>query len=336
VSNYRLESETEIINALKTVFGINSLSTGYKTDWNTDNIIKTALKLAPARGTFRVTVNRADKTFKPPSPQFAAELGERLLTAAPKMSVNLHEPDFKLNVDIRENNSAYVFTEKTDGAGGMPVGSAGRGLLLLSGGIDSPVAGYMMSKRGMRLDALHFHSYPYTGEQAKQKVIALKKIMENYCTHINLICAPVTRIQEEINKRCDNSYLITILRRFMMRIAERVCLARHCDCVINGESLGQVASQTVQSITVTNACVTKIPVFRPLIGTDKREIIAIAEKIGTYTTSILPFEDCCTVFLPESPATKPTIERCLKEEAKLGDIEELINYALNNLEVVEV
>lgn len=336
VSEFAESEASGIIALLKTVFGIHSLSTGYKTATDMKNIVRLCLLITPKSGTFRVTVNRADKSFPLNSVALACELGGRILDEKPQLSVDLHDPDFTVNVDIREDGKSYVFGDKIPGAGGMPVGSAGKGMLLLSGGIDSPVAGYMMAKRGLSIQALHFYSYPYTSDAAKEKVVSLAKIMQNYCSHISFMCVPLTQIQEAINKYCNNNYLITILRRFMMKIAEKIALDRGCGCIINGESLGQVASQTLQSITVTNAVVNELPVFRPLIGMDKQEIIEIAEKIGTYETSILPYEDCCTVFLPESPVTRPTIEHCLEEEAKIPDYDKLLDFALSNIEFIKI
>ena len=205
---------------------------------------------------------------------------------------------------------------------------------MLSGGIDSPVAGYMMAKRGLKLDAVHFHSYPYTSELAKQKVVDLAKIMSDYTGEITLMCVPFTKIQEEIHRCCDTSYMITLVRRFMMRIAERIALMRGCKCLVNGESLGQVASQTLESICVTNSMIKELPVFRPLIGLDKDEIIEISKKIGTFDTSILPYEDCCTVFLPDAPVTHPTINRAEREESRLHDIDKLIDEAVENIEII--
>ena len=219
--------------------------------------------------------------------------------------------------------------------GGMPVGSAGKGLLLLSGGIDSPVAGYMMAKRGMRLKALHFHSYPYTGEAAKQKVLDLAKIVSQYSGSIDLYVVSVTKIQEEIHEKCPEELMITMLRRFMMRIAERLAKSIDAQTIITGESLGQVASQTIESLTTSNSVIEDIPVLRPLIAFDKLDIIAIAEKIGTFETSILPYEDCCTVFLPKFPAIKPRLDKVEKEELNL-DVEKLIDEAMLSIEKIEI
>lgn len=207
---------------------------------------------------------------------------------------------------------------------------------MLSGGIDSPVAGFMMAKRGLKIEAIHFHSYPYTSELAKQKVIDLAGIMSEYLGNIKLICVPFTKIQEEIHRSCDSSYMITLVRRFMMRIAERIAKERECGCLVNGESLGQVASQTLESIFTTNSVIKELPVLRPLIGMDKDEIIEISKKIGTFETSILPYEDCCTVFLPDAPVTHPTVKRAEREEARINGFEELINEAVAGIEIINV
>lgn len=336
VQNYDPQSEVRILEALKTVFGLYSMSVAMHITSDYESILECARQTIPQKGRFRVSAHRADKTYPQTSVQLAARLGGDLLDAYHNLQVDLHSPEFTVFVDIREDKTAYVYSTVIPCAGGMPVGSAGRGLLLLSGGIDSPVAGYMLSKRGMELTALHFHSYPYTGERAKEKVMTLARTMQNYCGKITLLSVSVTEIQETIHAKCSDSYMITLLRRFMMTIASRVAEKFRCGCIINGESLGQVASQTLESITVTNDCVKDMPVFRPLIGMDKQEIIEIAAKIGTYETSILPYEDCCTVFLPERPATKPTLERARDEESKITNYDQLISAAIDNLEIIKL
>lgn len=331
------QNETDkIIKLIKEVFGIHSLSIAKKTVSNLEAITKLSLELAPKSGSFRINSNRADKRFPLTSVELSKEIGGLILDNNPSLTVDLHNPQTIINIDIRDNGSAFIYNDKILCAGGMPVGSAGKGLLLLSGGIDSPVAGYMMAKRGMNFDTLHFHSYPYTSAQAKEKVIELAKILTRYCGNINLICVPLTQIQEEIHKNCEPSYMITMVRRFMMTLAEKIAANRFCGCIINGESLGQVASQTLQSITVTNDVVKTMPIFRPLIGMDKSEIISISQKMDTYETSILPYEDCCTVFLPENPVTKPTIERAQFEQNKISNYQDLIEQALNNLEIIKI
>ena len=251
------------------------------------------------------------------------------------LTVDVHEPSFTVYVDIREAGKALVFGEMIEGANGMPVGTAGRGLLLISGGIDSPVAGHMMAKRGMTLDCLHFHSYPYTNMQAKEKVVDLATTLAKYSCGTNLYTVSVTHIQEEIHKKCRPELMITLLRRFMFRIAERHALHISAQCLITGESLGQVASQTIEGMTSSNSVVEKLPVLRPLVGFDKNEIIDISVKMGAYETSILPFEDCCTVFLPDFPAIRPKLSEILREEEKL-DVEGLIDEAFATIERIEL
>lgn len=336
IKDYALSDEQEIIDRLRKVFGIHSISVAECVPSTVEDICETAKKISKTSGTFRVSVNRADKSFPLNSVELSKEVGGVLLEAYPELKVDLFNPEYVLNVDVREDGGSFVFGDKISCSGGMPVGCAGKGMLMLSGGIDSPVAGYTMAKRGLTLDAIHFHSYPYTSALAKQKVVDLAKIMTDYTGEINLICIPFTKIQEEIHRRCESSYMVTLVRRFMMRIAERVAVMRDCGCIVNGESLGQVASQTLAGITVSNSVIKNLPVFRPLIGMDKDEIIAISQRIGTFETSILPYEDCCTVFLPDAPATYPTIARAEREEAKLGDFEALIDEAVENLEVIKI
>lgn len=336
ISGYRPEFETDIVCKLREVFGLHSLSVAVCCPSTLENISELAVATAKKFGKFKVEVNRADKSFPLNSLELARVLGKKILQEYPNLSVDLFAPDFTVNVDIREDGDTFVYSEKIKCAGGMPVGCGGKGLLLLSGGIDSPVAGYMMAKRGLSLDAIHFHSYPYTSEMAKEKVKDLAKIISKYTGTINLICIPFTKIQEEIHRACESSYMITIVRRFMMRIAERVAIERECGCLVNGESLGQVASQTLASINVTNSMIKKLPVFRPLIGMDKDEIIEISQKIGAFETSILPYEDCCTVFLPDAPVTKPTSRRAEREESRMSNIEELINEAISNAEIIRI
>lgn len=336
IYNYRPETENDIVDRLKKVFGIHSLSIARQCESTTKAIADVVLAASKTHGKFRVTVNRADKTFPMNSIELAKYLGGKILDKHPELTVDLFNPEFVINVDIREDGGTFVYTDKILCANGMPVGCSGKGLLMLSGGIDSPVAGFTMAKRGLKLDAIHFHSYPYTSELAKQKVIDLARIMTEYTGPINLICIPFTKIQEEIHKNCDTSYMITLVRRFMMRIAEKVALMRDCGCIVNGESLGQVASQTLESINVTNSTIKILPVFRPLIGMDKDEIIDISKKIGTFNTSILPYEDCCTVFLPDAPVTHPTIKRAEREEARIPDADLLIADAIDNLEIIEI
>ena len=335
VENFATKDTKKIIDKLNTVFGICSISVATKipTDLKAINDYVSTLKFTCK--TFRVTVNRADKNFPISSIDYSKNLGAIVLKNNSNLSVDLHTPEKTLFVDIRENGYTFVYTEVIDMLGGMPIGTGGKGLSLLSGGIDSPVASYMMARRGMQINAIHFHSYPYTSENAKQKVISLAKIIKNYTGSFKLYIVSFTKIQEAIHKNCDGDFMITLMRRIMYRIAERLAIKIGSQCIITGENLGQVASQTVESMTVTNAVVEKLPIFRPLISFDKEDISSIAKKIGTFETSILPYEDCCTVFLPKHPVIKPKIEKCIREEAKL-DIEGLIEEALNCVEVVEI
>jgi len=335
VSNYDAKLERRIVDVLTTVFGIHSISLAVKISSTEDGINNYVSSLKFSEKTFRVSVNRADKRFPIGSMEYGAKLGGLVLKNNPGIKVDLHTPDVTLFVDIREKDSTFIYHDVISCVGGMPVGTSGSGLLLLSGGIDSPVAGYMMAKRGMSLTALHFHSYPYTSLEAKNKVIELAKIMSRYSGHFKLYICSFTEIQEAIHHNCNSEFMITIMRRIMYRIAERLAKREGVQSIITGENLGQVASQTVESMTVTNAVVEDLPIFRPLIAFDKEEITKIAVNIGSYETSILPYEDCCTVFLPKHPIIKPKIEKCIKEESKL-DIEELIARAFDSIEVVEI
>ena len=245
----------------------------------------------------------------------------------------MHNPDFIINIDLRENGTCLVFNEFYKGAGGMPVGTSGKGLLLISGGIDSPVAGHMIAKRGMSIECIHFHSYPYTNIQAKEKVIELAKLLSSYTCGTKLNIVSVTHIQEEIHKKCNGDYMVTLLRRFMMRIAETIAQKCGAQCLITGESLAQVASQTVEGMTSSNSVIKALPVLRPLCGFDKDEIIERSRSIGTYETSIEPYEDCCTVFLPRHPVTRPKLAEVEAEEAKL-DVDGLLEEALKSLETI--
>lgn len=336
VSGYKPADENAIIDALTKTFGIHSISIAYECDSDIDKIAELAVSLSRDDGTFRVTTNRADKTFPLNSMQISREIGGRILEKKHSLAVDLFNPDFTVYIDLRENGKTFVYSETILCPDGMPVGCAGKGLAMLSGGIDSPVACYSMAKRGLKLDMLHFHSYPYTSEMAKEKVRHLAEILRPYTGPVTLLCAPMTKIQELIHEKCDTSYMITLVRVFMMRIAEKVALQRKCGCIINGESLGQVASQTLESITVTNSQIKCLPVFRPLIGSNKEEIIEISKKIGTYETSIQPYEDCCTVFLPDDPITRPKLKNAERELKKLGDVDALIEDSVNNLEVIEI
>lgn len=336
VENFDEDKYDLIMSKLLKVCGIHTMSVAYCVESDVDKIAEAAIaECEDMKGSFKVETNRADKTFPLHSVELSAEIGGRILEKYGKdLYVDVKKPKNVLKIDIRENGQSLIYKDVIKGVGGMPVGSSGKGFLMLSGGIDSPVAGYMMAKRGMKLAAVHFHSYPYTGEAAKEKVITLGKMISEYSAGMTLYVVKFTEIQEEIHKKCSEEFMITMMRRFMMRITERLANYHGGQAIITGESLGQVASQTTESITSSNSVVT-MPVFRPLIAFDKLETIEIANKIGTYETSILPYEDCCTVFLPKFPAIKPRMDRVLKEESRL-DVEELIKRAMQNVEVIEL
>ena len=334
IEGFEDDDVDRILAKLCKVFGIHTLSVAYKVSSDFDNIYAAARLVAPVCGTFKVETHRADKTFPMNSMQLSAAIGGRLLDDVKSLSVDVHSPEHVVNIDVREDGTSLVFGSFIKGAGGMPVGSAGKGLLLISGGIDSPVAGHMIAKRGMSLDCVHFHSYPYTNMQAKEKVIDLAKVLSEYACGMNLHVIKVTHIQEEIHKKCNGEYMVTLLRRFMMRIAEKIAESCGAQCIITGESLGQVASQTIEGMTSSNAVIERLPVLRPLCGFDKNEIIERSKDIGTYDISILPYEDCCTVFLPKHPVTRPKMEDVLSEEAKL-DVQALVAEALSTLELIK-
>ena len=292
--------QDEIVERVRKVFGLHSLSIAIKLPTDYQNLKEAIADFMPTDGTFRITTKRADKSLDKNSMQISAMLGGYLLSLNNKLSVDLYYPKNEICVDIRENGYSYIFSDKIDCAQGMPVGTAGRGMLLLSGGFDSPVAGYRMARRGMEIYGIHYHSYPHTSELAKQKVLDLAEKLTKYCSDIKLFIIKFTDIQQAIHEYCREDYMITIMRRIMVEIAEKIALKNNCGALITGESLAQVASQTTRSITVTNEAVKTLPVFRPLIGMDKYEIMDTAEKIDTYAISELPYEDCCTVFCLKS------------------------------------
>lgn len=336
VQNFPEYETEEIVEKLKKVFGLHTMSVAYETSSDMESIFETAKLVAKPEGTFKVESHRGDKKYPLTSVEISKTLGAMLLDYAKgALKVDVHTPSFTVRVDIRENGKALVFGDFIEGANGMPVGTAGKGLLLLSGGIDSPVAGHMMAKRGLKVDCLHFHSYPYTNMQAKEKVVDLARILSEYTCGTNLYTVKVTHIQEAIHEKCKPDLMITLLRRFMYRIAERHAQRIGAQCLITGESLGQVASQTIEGMTSSNSVVEELPVLRPLVGFDKNEIIDRSVKMGAYETSILPFEDCCTVFLPDFPAIRPKLAEILREEAKL-DVEGLIAEAFESVEKIKL
>ena len=283
--------------------------------------------------TFKVNARRTNKKFPLKSMELNSEIGHYLLEEFPNLSVDVHKPDVMLNIEVRER--VYIYSETIKGAGGLPVGTNGKAMLLLSGGIDSPVAGYMISKRGVELEAVYFNAPPYTSERAKQKVIDLARIVSGYSGKIRLHIVNFTDIQLAIYEKCPHEELTIIMRRYMMKIAEHIAKENNCQALITGESIGQVASQTMHSLACTNEVCT-MPVFRPCIGMDKQEIVDISEQIDTYETSILPYEDCCTIFVAKHPVTKPILEIIKRSEEKLADvIDQLMEEAYASVEVVE-
>ncbi|MBR5614330.1 MAG: tRNA 4-thiouridine(8) synthase ThiI [Clostridia bacterium] len=335
-----LEETADMYEALKTlkkIFGIVNICPVVKCAKDMESIAKCAVECINQLNyhgkTFKVEAKREDKKFPLNSPQICMELGGRILGAVNGLTVDVHNPDFVVNVEVRQE--AYIYTQKVKGAGGMPVGTNGKATILLSGGIDSPVAGYMIAKRGVELEAVHFHSHPYTSDRAKEKVIDLAKEMAQYCGKIKLHIVPFTQIQLDIIEKCPENYLTVIMRRIMMRIAEQISKNAGSAALITGESIGQVASQTMESLVCTDNAV-EIPVFRPLIGMDKEEIVTISKKIETYETSILPYEDCCTIFVPKHPKTKPQLDEIIKAEESLENIEELISEAIAQEEVLVI
>ncbi len=328
----------QMINRLKKVFGLVYISPCIRVGKNVDEIEKAAIEAMKNKieshkiRTFKVDTNRSDKNFPIISPDFSRQIGGIILKAFNELSVDVHNPDTFLYIDIKQN--AYIYTDKIKGYGGMPIGTNGKGLLLLSGGIDSPVAGFLMAKRGIEISAVHYHSYPFTSERAEEKVKELAMILSRYTGKIKMYSVNLLEIQKEINAKCPEKEMTILSRRFMMRIAEKIAEKQNINALITGESLGQVASQTIEGISVTNASV-KLPILRPLIGLDKIDIIEIAKDIETFETSTLPFEDCCTVFLPKHPVTRPKIEDIEKSEDEL-DVNLLIDRAIENMEVYTI
>lgn len=324
-----------VFDELRKIFGIATVCRAAETEKDMDAILAVIKEYIPpllaGKKSFRANAKRADKRFPLKSPEIAAMAGGAVLDAMNgKIKVSMDAPEATVTVEIREEH-AFVHCDAVRGAGGMPVGSAGKAMLLLSGGIDSPVSGYMMAKRGARIEAVHFESFPYTSDAAKEKVLQLAKLMSDYCGPMRVACVSVTEIQERLRDTVDEQYFTLLLRRCMMRLAARVAKNRGCDALVTGESLGQVASQTMLAMGVTDPAADML-VFRPCIGLDKEEIIEIARKINTFETSILPYEDCCTVFTPKHPKTRPDIVKVLEEEAK-ADLSALEDAALENLEI---
>ena len=322
----------EVIIKLKEIFGIHSIIECYKVNANIDEIKNTILTLLNEQNfnTFKVVTKRSDKSFLVSSMDFSSQIGAFILKNIPS-KVDVHNPDLYVNIEIK-NGYTYIYFNEIKGLGGYPVGVQGKGLLMLSGGIDSPVAGYLSLKRGIDIECIYFDSPPHTSIEAKNKVIDLAHILNKYSGRIKINVIHFTKLQETIYKNVPNEYMITIMRRMMYRIAHKLALKNKCKVIINGESIGQVASQTLTSINTINS-VTNFPVIRPVACLDKLEIIEISKKIGTYDISIKPYEDCCTVFVPKHPSINPNINKCLEFE-KLFDYESLIDEAINNNEVI--
>ena len=321
----------DIVERVRRVFGLYSVSPAYELEKDFESIAEACVEMSRSlSGTFKVFARRSDKSFPITSMDMAMEIGGRILESNPNLTVDVHKPQHKIRVEVRDN--AYVYTDEIMAVGGLPMGTGGKAALLLSGGIDSPVAGYQLMRRGVRMCAIHFMSPPYTGELAREKVLSLAKILTTYCGGMRVYMVPFTRCQLEIHEKCPDELGTLITRRFMMRIACRLAKDFGAQALITGESLGQVASQTMEALGCTDA-LADMPVFRPLIGLDKIEIIHIAEEIGTYETSILPYEDCCTVFTPRHPVTHPKLSAMDKAEARL-DIEALVAEAVENTERV--
>lgn len=322
----------EVVFKLTHIFGIHSIVVCYPVDTNIDKIKQKSLELLKEKSfqTFKVATKRADKTFDIPSMEFNRIIGGHILKNL-NCKVDVHNPDILLQIEIRKEGT-YLYTEEIGGSGGYPVGIQGKGLLMLSGGIDSPVAGYMALKRGVEIECLYFESPPHTSLEAKNKVIKLASILNEYSGNVKVHVVPFTKIQEEIYRHVPDSYIITIMRRMMYRIAYIYAKKRKCKIIINGESIGQVASQTLSSMAVINE-VTSMPIIRPVSCLDKLEIIELAKKIGTYETSILPFEDCCTIFLPKHPVINPELQKVVEYE-NYFDYQSLIEDCINQIEII--
>lgn len=328
----------ETVECLKKVFGIVGICPVVRTEVKEFEELKKDVvafmdEAYPDKNlTFKVESRRAKKTYPVTSMEMNCDLGEAILEAFPEMKVDVHNPDVLLNVEVREE--VYIYSHIIPGPGGMPIGTNGKAMLLLSGGIDSPVAGYMVAKRGVELEAVYFHAPPYTSERAKEKVVDLARKVAAFTGPVNLHVVNFTDIQLYIYDKCPHDELTIIMRRYMMRIAETIAKQNECLGLITGESIGQVASQTMQSLLVTNEVCT-LPVYRPLIGFDKQEIVEISDKIDTYETSILPYEDCCTIFVAKHPVTKPRLDVIKRSELKLQeDIDRLVQVALDTTEVI--
>lgn len=330
---------SKVAEGLDKVFGIANYSPAWITELDLKAIQESAVRLIeasdPRPSTFKVTVRRANKRFPYDSQEVGREVGGYVLQSVEGLKVDVHSPEMDVRVEIRDQH-AYVFTTVIEGNRGYPLGSNGKALLMLSGGIDSPVAGWLGMRRGLEIEAVHFHSYPYTSERAKQKVIELSRILSQYANPFTLHLVSFTEIQTKLKEQCPESILITVMRRIMLRICSKLAERRHASAIVTGENLGQVASQTLASLNVIGRA-TELPLLRPLITMDKLEIIRHAEQIGTYSTSILPYEDCCTIFLPKSPTTNPSLSRVEQAERKMEEwLEEEMEKAVSSVETMRV
>ena len=335
------EDHNEVIKALNTVVGLHSYSLCTKVEPNYDKIAEKAVELIEKENenlsfTFKVETNRGNKDFPATSLDISREVARRVLVHFKDVKVDVHHPKITLSIDLRSEGT-YIYTKTVMGLGGYPSGISGSGVLMMSGGIDSPVAGYLSIRKGVNLCAIHFASPPYTSDMALQKVVDLLQKLALYTLDgkITLYVVPFTKVQDEIHNKANNEYLVTIMRRCMYKIASKFCEEKNIQCIINGESIGQVASQTLESIKVVNE-VTNIPIIRPLATYDKQDIIDVSFKIGTYDISIRPYEDCCTVFVPEHPVIKPDLDKVLAEEAKCTELDSLVLDAINNIERINL
>lgn len=335
------EECAKVMDLVKEVFGVVSFSPAIRVDAGYDKLAEGILKVLEYKQkqeeirTFKMSVRRQDKSFPMRSTEMAADLGAKVLRAFDgRLRVDVHHPQLEITAEYK-SDSSLIFFDKIKGPGGLPVGINGKACILLSGGIDSPVAAYLMSKRGLYIDAVHFHSFPFTNERSQDKVMEIAQHITKYTGRIRMYMVNLLPIQQAIAANCKEEFMTILSRRFMMMIAERIALREECSALVTGESLGQVASQTCEGLRATDKAVSELPVLRPLIAFDKEDIIHIAKKIGTYELSIIPEEDCCTVFLPKNPATKPSKEKVLKEEAKL-DKEALIEQVMSGIEIREV
>lgn len=340
-SKLYIKADKENFDALKDnilkVFGISYVSYVIKSEKNLDSIYEAAkLDLeeyfSDRKYSFKVESKRTDKSFKYKSPELSAKIGGFILRDFPKLKVDVHNPDFKVFIDVKEN--VYIYSKRFKGLGGLPIGSSGRGLLLLSGGIDSPVAGFMVAKRGMKIDAIHFHSYPFTSKRAQQKAMELAEIVSAYTGKMRIYSINLANIYKAINQNCDRRDTTILSRRFMMRIANKISETNDYQALITGESLGQVASQTIESVSVINES-SERPILRPLIAMDKKDIIDISLKIGSYEKSIEPYDDCCSIFAPDNPVTKPKLKFIKASEENL-DIQALESEAISGMEIIEI